>query len=240
MTPEDLDKHGRLVALMGEILAKSIILWKTRKIRKRDRQRLPHLTRLVATIQHSHQGATANGLIHYERIYNVALFVLMLDQDLAVITRHFTLGYRTWERRFAARQLAIILHEVPKDLVELLGGDFRKSLKTLPLWDNAFDELNHISKLLHKFMKDRGSLLEEIRHFVGAHRDHNAAKQLEIIEAIDPLIIYGMSAELYESIHLLVSFLIKTTTLMGVPRTIVSHLIESPAFKTLPKQPKAK
>lgn len=228
MTPEDLEKHGPLAALVGEILAKSIILWKTRRIRKRDRQRLPHLTRLVSTVQRSHQEAKAHGLTHYERIYNVALFVLMLDQDLAVITRHFALGYRTWEKRFAARQLAIILHEVPTDLVQLLGGDFRKSLKTFPLWDGAIVELNNISKRLHKFMKDRGVLLEEIRHFVGAHRDHNAAKQLEIIEAIDPLTIYSMAAELYESLHPLVSFLIRLTDLMGAPRTIISHLAESP------------
>lgn len=235
MTPEELDKHGRLVALIGEILAKSIILWKTRKMRKRDRQRLPHLTGLITTIRHNHQGAKANGLIHYERVYNVALFILMLEQDLAVITRQFALSYRTWEKRFAARQLAIILHEVPTDLVELLGGDFRKSLKTFQLWDGALDELNNISKLLHQFRSDRGALLEEIRHFVGAHRDHNAAKQLEIIEAIDPLTIYRMAAELYESIHPLVSFLIKLIELMGESHTIVSHVLESPEFKTLPK-----
>ena len=31
MTPEDLEKHGPLAARAGEILAKSIILWKTPK-----------------------------------------------------------------------------------------------------------------------------------------------------------------------------------------------------------------
>ena len=56
----------------------------------------------------------------------------MVEQDIAVITRHFSLSYRTWEKRFAARQLAIILHEVPKDLAELIGGDFQKVLLLFP------------------------------------------------------------------------------------------------------------
>src|SRR5690349_5956182 len=106
MTPEDLEKHGPLAALAGEILAKSVTLWKTRKMRKRDRVRLPALTNLIKTIQERHEESRRHGLKHYERIYNVGLFVLLIDQDIAVLTRQFALGYRTWEKRFAARQLA--------------------------------------------------------------------------------------------------------------------------------------
>ena len=85
MTPEDLEKHGPLAAITGEILAKSIILWKTRKMRKRDRVRLPALTTLMKTIQPRHMEAKAHGLKHYERIYNVALFVLLIDQDIGLL-----------------------------------------------------------------------------------------------------------------------------------------------------------
>ena len=236
MTPEDLEKHGPLAARAGEILAKSIILWKTRKMRKRDRVRLPALTALMKTIQQRHMEARAHGLKHYERIYNVALFVLLIDQDIAVVSRHFALGYRTWEKRFAARQLAIILHEVPSDLAKLLGGDFRKSLMTFPLWNGAIDELNQISKLLHTFEKDKGSLLKEIRHLVGAHRDHDAAKQLDIIETIEPLSIYRMAVDLYDCINPLVTFLVKVTELMALPHTTISHLLETPEFQALSKR----
>lgn len=237
MTPEDLEKHGPLAALAGEILAKSIILWKTRKMRKRDRVRLPALTNLIKTIQQRHKESRRHGLEHYERIYNVALFVLLIDQDIAVLTRQFSLGYRTWEKRFTARQLAIILHEVPSDLSKLLGGDFRRSLMTFPLWNGAIDELNYISKVLHSFEKKNGSLLKEIRHFVGAHRDHDAAKQLDIIETIEPLSIYRMAADFYDCINPLVTFLVKVTELMSSPHTTISHLLETPEFQTLSKRP---
>lgn len=237
MTPEDLEKHGQLTVVIGELLAKSIMLWKTRKMRKRDRLRLPALTRLIKTVQQRHAESRVRGLKHYERIYNVALFVLVIDQDIAVLTRYLALGCRTWGKRFAARQLAIILHEVPSDLAELLGGDFRKILMTFPLWNGAIDELNDITKLLHKFEKEKGSLLKEIRHFVGAHRDHDAAKKLAIIETIDPLAIYRMASDLYDCINPLVTFLVKVTGLMALPYTTISHLLETPEFQALSRQP---
>ena len=84
MTPEDLEKHGQLTVVIGELLAKSIMLWKTRKMRKRDRLRLPALTRLIKTVQQRHAESRVRGLKHYERIYNVALFVLVIDQDIEV------------------------------------------------------------------------------------------------------------------------------------------------------------
>ena len=58
---------------------------------------------------------------------------------------------------------------------------------------------------------------------------------LEVIEAIEPLTIYHMATNLYDCIHHLVAFLIKVTALMGMPRTIISHLLESPEFNTLSK-----
>lgn len=233
MTPEKLDEYGPLVAHLGEVLAKSVIFWKTRGMRKRDRVRLPALRKIISTIQQRHNEAKQHELEHYQRVYNVVLFVLLIDHDIAVLSRYFALGYRTWERKFAARQLAVLLYEVSKDLPELLGGEFRKSLMTLPLRDGAKLELNHITKLLDEFKSKNGPFLKAIRLLVGAHRDHDAAKQLEVIEAIDPLSVYKMAADFYDCINPLISFLAKTTELMTNPHTTMNHLLETPEFRAL-------
>jgi hypothetical protein len=84
---------------------------------------------------------------------------------------------------------------------------------------------------------ENGLPLKEIRHIVGAHRDHDAARQLEIIEAIDPLSVYRMAVGFYSCVDPLVTFLIKVTMNMADPRTLMKHLVDTPEFQALSKPP---
>ncbi len=172
---------------------------------------------------------------HYEKVYNVGLYVMILDYDLAIISNYYASAYRTWERRFAARQLAVILYEASEDLPQLLGRDFRNTLTCLPLWDGAAEDLNVIGKRLNAFKHSNQDILKQLRIFVGAHRDRDAGKQLEVIDGIEPLAIYKLAADFYESIHPLTEFLIKVTTILGKPDVILSHLLKTPEFTNPPQ-----
>ncbi len=230
LAPEDLDKFGPLVARLGELLARSIMWWKLRRMRKQERKRLPGREKFIAVVQQRHKDAKDRGLVHYECVYNVTLYVAVLDYDIAIISRYYSAAYRTWEKKFAARQLAVLLYEASEDLPQLLGKDFRTTLRELPLWNEAVDELNAISSQLHAFDQANHTLLKQLRLFVGAHRDRDAGKQMEVIENIDPFAIYNVAADLYISLNLLIAFLFKVVNVLGRTDVMITHILKTPEF----------
>lgn len=124
VTPEELDNFGPFISRLGEVAAKTVIWWKVRGMRRAERKRSPTRERVISLVQSRHKEAKERGLVHYERVYNVSLYVFVLDYDIAVSSRHYTAAYRTWEKKFAARQLAVLLYEAAEDLPQLLGKDF--------------------------------------------------------------------------------------------------------------------
>ncbi len=232
MTPEELDKFGPLVSRLGEVVARSVMWWKLRRMRREERKRLPSREKVISMIHSKHKEAKERGLLHYERIYNVSLYVFVLDYDIAVISRHYAVAYRTWEKRFTARQLAVILYESAEDLPQLLGKEFRTTLRALPLWNNADEELKVISGKLNTFLRSNHRLLKQLRSFAGAHRDRDAGKQMEVIENIDPMEIYKLAAELYVGLNLLLTFLLRLVEVLGKTEVMLRHILNTPEFHT--------
>jgi hypothetical protein len=161
---------------------------------------------------------------HFQRIYNAGLYVLVFEYDIAILKNDALFAIRAWKKNFVARQLAVILYEVAHDLPELLGKDFRVSLKTLPLTDADWETFNGIMKLINKFKTEHRDLLNELRNFVGAHRDKDAGKQLEIIEKVDLLKMLELSGQFYVAVRELVPFLTKLTLSLADWRLILKHM----------------
>lgn len=208
-------------------MGRTVLRWKTRRIRKNQRITLPALESILAQLKKRHHDAKAAELEHFERFYNVALFIVVLDYDVAVLTGYFASAYREWEKKFAARQLAILLHEASDDLPKLLDGEFRNSLKAIPLPDSDLNEVREVLRILHSFKKRNRAVLSELRHYVGAHRDHDAGKQLEIIEQINPMAIYQLAGDFYVGIHRLTPLLIKVTTMLSHPGIMITHCLKA-------------
>ena len=151
------------------------------------------------------------GLENYRRIYNVSLYVLLLNYDLFSLSSDMVNAKDLRRRKFVARQMAVLLYEAVDDLPVLLGGDFRDALIAIGVEPRVFSELNAITKQLAQFRRDHASALNEIRNLAGAHRDHNAGAQLVLLDTIDPLHVYKLWFDLSGSIDLLFVWLLKLT-----------------------------
>lgn len=194
-----------------------------------EARRIPKLERTISSIRKQHQEAIKNGMLHYERIYNVSLYIMILEYDVVVLKNDALFSFRSWKKKFVARQLAVLLYESSQDLPKLLGKDYRKSLHAIDIEEDELKIFNRITQKLNKFKNENREVLKKLRNYVGAHRDHNAALQLKIIEEIDLLDMMKLSAEYYAARTELVPFVIRTTLKLGDWRVLIKHIkIEKP------------
>ena len=205
-------------------LALPIITWNRMAHLVREKRRIAVLEETIKSVRIGYERAKKNDMPHFQRVYNAGLYVLIFEYDIAILKNDALFAIRAWKKNFVARQLAIILYEAANDLPELLGKEFRISLKALPLTDADWKAFNGIMKLISKFKNEHRDLLNVLRNFVGAHRDKDAGKQLEIIEKVDLLMMMELSGQFYDAMRELVPFLTKLTLLLADWRVILKHM----------------
>lgn len=159
------------------------------KLRRQERSAAIELTRNLV------EKSGDVGLANTRRVYNVTLFALVLDNDLAMLTSDMVAAVGEERRVFVARSLAILLYEAAQDLPDLLGREYRDTLMALRVAEPLFDELTSVSKEFNRFKQERREFLKKIRNLVGAHRDKNAISQLQLLDALDPLEVMRLAAE---------------------------------------------
>lgn len=209
------------------IIQKIIFNWHLRGFWKREKVRIPELQETIDVIKRTYKQARDAHLEHFARFYNVGLFILIMDYDMSVLSQYYVRAYpRDWERKFIARQMAVLLYEMSEDIPQILGKEFRVSLKTFPLWDEAEKEINQISKNLNQFKESHSKMLKELRNFVTAHRDRDAAKQIEIIDNLNSDSIYKLVGDFYDIVKPLVTFMTRIIRILGNPFVIVHNLSE--------------
>jgi hypothetical protein len=217
------------------IILKMIMRWHLRGFWKREKIKIPELQKTIDTIKREYKRARDADLEHYTRFYNVSLFILVMDYDMSILSQYYVescIKDKDWEKKYIARQIAVSLYEASEDIPQLLGKGFRASLRTIPLWDEAENELNEITKKLDQFKQSHKKILGELRNFVAAHRDHDAFKQMEIIDDLNPDSIYALLGDFYDIVNPLVSFMTHIVSIMGNPYVIVHHLSERDAHLT--------
>lgn len=208
-----------------------IIAWNRISHLIREKKRIAVLEGAIRSVRSGYDRAKKNDMPHFQRVYNAGLYVLVFEYDIAILKNDALFAIRAWKKNFVARQLAVILYEAAHDLPELLGKEFRVSLKTLPLTEADWETFNGIMKLVNKFKNKHRDLLNELRNFVGAHRDKDAGKQLEIIEKVDLLKMLELSGQFYEAVRELVPFLTKLTLSLADWRVILKHMPQK-AYET--------
>jgi len=119
------------------------------------------------------------------QILNISLFTLTIEYDISTLSYLMIFQMDKWKQRCVGRQLVVVLYESTNDLLELLGKDFRKMLKSSQNTEYLIEELNRITSELSSFKKNNKEILSEIRNYCGAHRDKNAYKQLQVINSIE-------------------------------------------------------
>ena len=99
----------------------------------KEPKRIRQLEKTISVIRREYDRADKKGMPHYRNIYNVGLYVLVLEHDFAVLKHDALFSIWDWRKKYVARQLAVLLYEASNDLPNLLGKEFRGSLKTLLL-----------------------------------------------------------------------------------------------------------
>ena len=189
-----------------------------------ESKRINQLEETIGTIREQHKNAKDKGMEHYERIYNVSLYLLIFEYDIAILKNDALFSVRRWKKGFVARQMAILLYEASQDIPNLLGKDFRTSLIEIRVTEDELKEFNAITKALNKFKNEHKDILKKLRNFAGAHRDKDAAKQLEVIEEVDLLGVMELAGDFYKAIRNLIPFMIKIILKMGDWKVLIKHI----------------
>lgn len=159
----------------------------------------------------------------YFGIYNAGLFVVLLDRDISTYNESILFARSQWHRQFHARNLAVLLYEAAEDLPELLGKIYRSWLVDLELGQDWLDALGRITKQISHFKKSHNSFLNDVRNYVGAHRDHNALSQASMLDGLDPLAIYELAGELWVPVRALADYNTKLLKYMHNPGVMLKH-----------------
>jgi hypothetical protein len=187
------------------------------RYRWRNRKRLRVTEGLKGTLQARCEEAGRVGSASYGGLYNVGLFVALLEQELSAFSEAIYFARSNWHRQFHARALAVLLYEGAEDLPELLGKEYRLWLKEVEADPSLVSALNSIHSKLTGFRKQHGQFLGEVRNHVGAHREHNALAQLELMSRFSAIDIYRLAAEFTEPLRELVDFYMQLLAHMHKP-----------------------
>lgn len=210
---------GRTLETLRNILA----LPSRIRHRWKNRRRLVVSASLQRTLKANCDKAKAHNLPTYVGIYNVGLFIAVAEQDVSTYSEAIVFARSEWHRKFHARGLAVLLLELSEDLPELLGKKYRNWLSELELGSEWTERLNNIGRQLSSFRKEHTPFLRRVRNYIGAHRDHDASTQLELIDSLDVLEVFRLGALLSVPLRGLMDFYTDLLAHMGRPSVILGQ-----------------
>lgn len=193
------------------------------RLRHRERARKKHRarTQAIATTRHTLAGAKGVNARSIRAVFNVGLFLLLLDQDLADFTDDMVCAVGERKRRFVAKHEALLLYEAAEDLPQLLGREFRSAVVALGANESQQNRLNEASACLNQFWREHREFLGDIRRALAAHREHDALVYIEKLDAVKPLEVMGLGAEFSSHLEKLIAVLIDLAELtVGIPAVI--------------------
>jgi hypothetical protein len=130
------------------------------------------------------QDSKFNNYKNNHLIWNVACYINMASYDLKIIGISLIDSKREWNKRYFARQAALLIYESSQDLFKLFGKEFRSTISMLSDYESLNVEMISITKLLNEYNKKHQKRLHEIRNVATAHRDKDSIKQLNVIQSI--------------------------------------------------------
>ncbi len=217
---------------LGRGLIAGVVLHNRWRSWRRERPRMRILEKTIETLRQQQRKCRDLGLEDMDRVYNVSLYLLLVDRDAASIRAEMVSGFDAQRLRLAARQQALLTYEACDDLTQLLGREFRESLVRLGLTEPSLQTFNATLKQLHAFKRVNHSFLyNDIRNVTAGHRAKDALESLRRTEAIDPLEVFQLGAEFFDIVRLVLNFLLETVVYSGEPMNIVRQLGRSKKFR---------
>jgi hypothetical protein len=159
---------------LKELIERVVLLPVRLRHRARSRKRRIARTQGIATTRDTlrrTQRLNANGI---QTVFNVGLYLLLLDEDLADFTDDMVAAVGERRRRFVAKHEAVLLYEAAEDLPQLLGREFRAAVVALGADEGRRKRVNDAAKNLNQFWREHHEFLGNIRIALAAHREHGA------------------------------------------------------------------
>jgi hypothetical protein len=194
-----------------------------RGARPKHKARIAALATTTATLQKARNVKAENICA----VYNVALYLLLLDQDLAYLTDDLVCAIGDRRRRFVAKHEALLVYEAAEDLPQLLGKRFREAVTALGVPDQLARALDDVSSDLNAFWRQHRDFLGSIRKAVAAHREHDALSYQELLDKIEPLAVMQRAAELSALLQRLIGALTQVALLTASPAAILRDMLSS-------------
>jgi hypothetical protein len=119
----------------------------------------------------------------HQTVFNVGLYLLLLDEDLADFTDEMVTAIGDRRRRFVAKHQAVLLYEAAEDFPQLLGREFRDAVRALGANQEQQKKLDEASSGLNGFWQEHREFLGDIRKALAAHREHDALLYAEKLDA---------------------------------------------------------
>ena len=195
--------------------------------RHRARAKRKARTEALRTVRHTLEGAARLKAGNAKTVFNVGMYVLLLDQDLAFFTDDLVCAIGDRRRAFLAKLEAIVLYEAAEDLRQLLGRDFRDAAKMLGASAEQVASLSSVSSDLNQFWQEHREFLGTIRNALAAHRDHDALRYAETLETITPLEVMARAAALSQLLERLVRVVTELARLTAGPAAILRDMVAS-------------
>lgn len=181
----------------------------------------------LVTVRQTLENASRSNARNITTVFNVSLYLLLLDQDLAYFTGDLVLAIGDRRRAFVAKHEALLLYEAAEDVPQLLGREFRSALNALNVPAEDLAQINAVSSELNKFWQRHREFLGKIRNALAAHREHNALLYSERLEELNPLEVMTRAAELSGLLEQLVQTLTAVARLTSNPTIILRDMLAS-------------
>lgn len=199
------------------------------RVRHRARARAKHKARVeaLAAVRRTLHRTTQLNSSNLKIVFNVGMYVLLLDQDLAYFTDDLVCAIGDRRRAFLVKHEAILLHEAAEDIPQLLGREFRDAVRAVGATDELLARINSVSSDLNRFWQDHREFLGTIRNALAAHRDHDALGYAESLDRLKPLEVMARAAGLSQLLERLVGILTELGRLAANPIFILRDVLAS-------------
>ena len=181
----------------------------------------------LKTVRKTLQGAATLNAANTKIVFNVGLYALLLDQDLAFFTDDLVCAIGDQRRAFVAKHEAVLLYEAAEDLPQLLGKEFRDAVNALGATPEQLPRLNVASSDLNQFWRKQREFLGTIRNVLAAHRDHDTLRYAENLENLKPIEVMARAADLSPLLDRLIKVLTEIAQLTVGTETLLKDMMSS-------------
>jgi hypothetical protein len=181
----------------------------------------------LATVTQTLKNANKWNATNIKKVFNISLYLLLLDQDLAYFTGDLVLAIGDRRRAFVAKHEALLLYEASENLPHMLGREFRTALNDLRTPSEILERVSTVTSDLNKFCQRHRGFLGKIRNALAAHREQNALIYAKSLDELKPLEVMARAAELSGLLERLLQALTEVARLTSDPTVILRDMLTS-------------